>query len=134
MKLNFVKPHKIITYSAYSDNCYFHFFYQLSDWGFTKFFFRQILKVSAFYLEKQKSFTPKKNSFKPLSISKQKRFAYQPKFQWRLWHAPSEIILPYCGMIVQGFRLKHVTRSAISETIFRSICTAFFILRLLKVS
>ena len=25
-------------------------------WGFTKFFFKQMLKISAFYLEKQKSF------------------------------------------------------------------------------
>ena len=32
-------------------------------WGFTKFIFKQILKVSAFYLEKQKSFIPKKNIF-----------------------------------------------------------------------
>ena len=32
-------------------------------WGFTKFIFKQILKVSAFYLEKQKSFIPKKNVF-----------------------------------------------------------------------
>ena len=31
-----------------------------------------MLKVSAFYLEKQKSFIPKKISFKPLSISEQK--------------------------------------------------------------
>ena len=30
-------------------------------WGFKKFFFKQIIKVSAFYLEKQKSFIPKKN-------------------------------------------------------------------------
>ena len=29
-------------------------------WGFTNFNFKQILKVSAFYLEKQKSFIPKK--------------------------------------------------------------------------
>ena len=29
LKLNFVKPHKISTHSAYSDNCYFHFFYQV---------------------------------------------------------------------------------------------------------
>ena len=29
-------------------------------WGFTKFFFQKMLKVSAFYLEKQKSFIPKK--------------------------------------------------------------------------
>ena len=32
-------------------------------WGFTKFYFKQFLKVSAFYLEKQKSFISKKNSF-----------------------------------------------------------------------
>ena len=29
--------------------------------GFTKFFFKKILKVSAFYLEKQKSVIPKNN-------------------------------------------------------------------------
>ena len=44
---------------------YFHYFYLMSYWikilwGFTKFFFKQILKFSAFYLEKQKSFIPKK--------------------------------------------------------------------------
>ena len=33
-----------------------------------------MLKISAFYLEKQKSFIPKKNIFRPLSISKQKSF------------------------------------------------------------
>ena len=32
-----------------------------------------MLKVSAFYLEKQKSFIPKKIFFRPLSISKQKK-------------------------------------------------------------
>ena len=35
-----------------------------------------MLKVSAFYLEKQKSFIPKKILFRPLSISKQKSFVY----------------------------------------------------------
>ena len=49
-------------------NCYFPFFYQLSDWaeilqGFMKFNFKLNLKVSAFYLEKQKSFIPKKKFF-----------------------------------------------------------------------
>ena len=39
----------------------FSFFYRMSDWvkilwGFTKFFFKQMLKISAFYLVKQKSF------------------------------------------------------------------------------
>ena len=43
----------------------FSFFYWLFDWveilwGFMKFLFKQMLKVSAFYLEKQKSFIPKK--------------------------------------------------------------------------
>ena len=37
--------------------------------------FKLNLKVSAFYLEKQKSFILKKN-FKPMSISKQKSFVY----------------------------------------------------------
>ena len=60
-----MKPHKISTHSAYSDNCYFPFFYRLSVWveilwGFTKFYFKQMLKVSAFYLKKQNSFIPKK--------------------------------------------------------------------------
>ena len=59
LKNNFVKPHNISTHSAHSDNFYFHFFYPLSDWveilwGFTKFFFKQMLKISIFYLEKQK--------------------------------------------------------------------------------
>ena len=32
-------------------------------WGFTKFICKQMLKVSAFYHEKQKSFIPKKKYF-----------------------------------------------------------------------
>ena len=40
-KLKFMKPRKISTHLAYSDKCYFHLFYQLSDWveilwGFAK--------------------------------------------------------------------------------------------------
>ena len=67
LKMNFVKLHKVSTYSAHSDNCYLHFFFWLFDWveilwGFTKLTFKQILKVSASYLEKQKSFTPKDQS------------------------------------------------------------------------
>ena len=62
LKNNFMKPHKI---STQSDN---HGNKKLSEWaewveilwGFTKFFFQQLLKISAFYLEKQKSFIPKK--------------------------------------------------------------------------
>ena len=53
-------------------------------WGFTKFYFKGMLKVPAFYLEKQKSFIPKKIFFKPLSISKQKSFVYWPNFLWRI--------------------------------------------------
>ena len=41
--------------------------------------FKLNLKVSAFYLEK-KSFIPKKNFFKPFSISKQKSFVYWRNF------------------------------------------------------
>ena len=63
----------------------FHFFHRLSDWveilwGFMKSFFKQMLKVSAFYLEKQKGFIPKKIFFKPLSMSKQKSFVTYPIF------------------------------------------------------
>ena len=60
-----------ITYTKRSSEC-------LSEWaeisqGFTKIFFKNILKVSAFYLEKQKSFIPKIRFFNSLSISKQKK-------------------------------------------------------------
>ena len=60
LKKNFVKPHEI---SAHSDNFYFHFFYLLSDWveilwGITKFFFKQRLKILAFYLENKIFFRP----------------------------------------------------------------------------
>ena len=53
--------------------------------GFTKFFFKQILNVSAFYLKKQKIFIPPNKIFKLLSISKQKSLVYWPNFQWRIW-------------------------------------------------
>ena len=39
-----------------------------------------MLKVSAFYHEKQKSFIPKKIFFKQLSIQKQKSFFTDPIF------------------------------------------------------
>ena len=61
-----MKPHKISTHLAYSENSNFHlFFFRLSDWveilqGFTKFNFKLNLRVSAFYLENKKSFIPKK--------------------------------------------------------------------------
>ena len=48
-------------------------------WNLSTFCFKQMLKFSAFYLEKQKSFIPKKK-FRPLSISKQKSFVYWLNF------------------------------------------------------
>ena len=59
-------------------------------WGFMKFFFKQMLKVSVFYLEKQKKYIPKKIFFKPLSITKQKIFVYWLNFQGRFWENPQQ--------------------------------------------
>ena len=59
-----------------------------------KFFFKQMLIVSAFYLEKQKSFIPKKIFLKPLSISKQRSFVYWPNFQWRFWAKHYNFLFP----------------------------------------
>ena len=61
-------------------NSYFHFFSRLSDWveilwGFTKFNFKMNLKVSAFYLEKQKSFIPKKIFLSRCQHQNKKRFS-----------------------------------------------------------
>ena len=53
--------------------------------GFTKFFFKQMLKVPGFYFEKQKRFISKKTYLKLLSISKQKK-VYRPNLQWRFWY------------------------------------------------
>ena len=85
-----MKPHKISTHLAYSDNCYFHVFYRLSDWveilqGFTKFNFKRNLKVSAFYLEKQKSFIPKKNIFLVVVNIKTKKLCLLTQFPGRFW-------------------------------------------------
>ena len=72
-----MKPHKIWAHSAHTDNFYFDFFYGFSEWaeilwGFTKLEIKKMLNISAVYLEKQKSFIPKKNS-KP----RVNRFQYQ---------------------------------------------------------
>ena len=88
LKENFMKPHNIWTHSAHSDNFHFHFFKQLSDWveilwGFTKFFFKQMLKVSAFYLKKQKCFIPIINIFQAVVTIKAKKLAYWPNLNWR---------------------------------------------------
>ena len=120
-----MKPHKISSYSVHSEFFYFHFFYPLSNWveilwGFTKFFFKQILKVSAFYLEKQKSFIPKKKKNKQLSISKQKSFVYRPNFQWRFWGIPC--------YSYKSFKVlkKHLAYSKQSPNDILSICFLFF--------
>ena len=65
-------------------------------WGFTKFYFQPFLNISAFYLEKQKSFIPKKKILKPLSISKQKSFVYCLNFLegFGLSISSSKIVLP----------------------------------------
>ena len=79
------------TYQKFNTFIYlFHFFHRLSVWieilrGFTKLLFKQMLKVSDFYLEKQKKIIPKKIFFRPLSISKQKSFVSRPNFQGRFW-------------------------------------------------
>ena len=72
-------------YSAHSDNFYYHFFYPLSDqveilWGYSNFFFEQMLNVSAFYLEKQKSIIPKKAKSELALISKQPALCTDPIF------------------------------------------------------
>ena len=89
-----MKPHKISTHSVYSDNCYFHFFLWVVwlSWNFVRFhiiLFQTALKVSTFYLEKQKSFIPKKVFFKPCVNIKTKIFVYwlnfQGRFCWKLF-------------------------------------------------
>ena len=88
-----MKPYKISTPSAHSDNFYLNFFYWLSDWVeilwcFRKCFFKQMLKVSAFYIEKQKSFIPKRIRFYQ-SISKQKVLLTDPIFIKGFWYQGS---------------------------------------------
>ena len=92
----------------------------LSNWGFMKFYLKQILKISAFYLEKQKSFIPKRIWSKPWSLNRPKEFqqmafavpifsegfAYHVVRQWLSSHIPagkagfhktkSVFFSPYC--------------------------------------
>ena len=56
-----------------------------SLWGFTNCFFKLNLKVSAFYLEKQKSFISKKFFLSRCQYQNKKSFDYWPNFQWRFW-------------------------------------------------
>ena len=77
--------HNFNSFSLFRQLLFSFFFFGLSDWvetlwGFMKFFFKLILKVSAIYLQKQKSFIPKKMFFKPFSIPKQKRLVYWRNF------------------------------------------------------
>ena len=55
-------------------------------WGFTKFNFKLNLKVSAFYLEKQKSFIPKKICFWPYRQDTSKRWRVPSQFSRRFWY------------------------------------------------
>ena len=56
-KFQLIQLIQIICISIFSTCC-------LIEWGFTKFFFKKMLKVSALYLEKQKSFISKKIWFR----------------------------------------------------------------------
>ena len=77
-------------------------------WSFTKFNFKLMLKVSAFYLEKQKIFIPKKNIFLAVVSKCAKRDPKDgvscPNFQWRFWCRD-----PVCGK-------KHLTSAAVIFT------------------
>ena len=44
------------------------------SWNFVRFFFKQMLKISVFYLIKQKSFIPKKIWFRPESLNRLREF------------------------------------------------------------
>ena len=86
-----MKPHKISTHLAYSDNCYFHVFLSVVwlSWNFGRFceilFQTDAESFSFLSWNTKKVLFLKKIFFKPFSISKQKRFVYWPNFQWRFW-------------------------------------------------
>ena len=117
-----MKPHKISTHSSYSDSCHFHFCYGLSDWfeilwGVTKFFFKPILKISAFYLEKQKSFIPKKLSC--CRYQNKKALFTSSIFLGRFWYFHDS----FCGWLLQFIEARvscetHETYSG--STLFKS--------------
>ena len=52
----------------------------LNELNELKFFFKQLLKFSAFYLEKQKSFIPKKNFFQAVVNIKTKKLCLPTQF------------------------------------------------------
>ena len=77
-----MKPHKVSSYSAHLGNCYFQIFYKLSDWveilwGSTKFL---MLKITGFYLVKQKSFIPKKKFLSRCQYQNKKALLTGPIF------------------------------------------------------
>ena len=72
-----------------------------------------MLKVSAFYLGKPKSFIPRKIFFWPLSISKQKSYVYWLNFLGRFW--PS--------------RLCHCTKLRRAEILYGDNLEAFLLLK-----
>ena len=76
----------------------FCFFYPLSNcveilWGFTKFFFKQLLKVSAFYLEKQKSRIPKK-----YDLGRRLKIGQESSNRWRLLSQCSVKVLVFSSL------------------------------------
>ena len=78
------------SFSLFRQLLFSSFFYRLSDWveilqGFTKFNFKLNLKVSAFYLEKQKSFIPKKKIFLAIVNIKTKNLCLLTQFSRRFW-------------------------------------------------
>ena len=129
MKKNFVKPHKISTHSDHSDNCYFHFFYQLSDsrlsWNFCEVsrnsFSNRFWKFQLSILKNKKVLFLKNIFFKPLSISKQKSFVYHPNFRWRFWVYPPCFKAknkPESGLIKNGDPLSYCLACKTSIWIF----------------
>ena len=71
------------------------FFYLLSDWveifwGFTKFFFKQLLKVSI--LKNKRVLCIPKKIFKPLSNTKTKQLCLPTQFSGRFWLTTHEIL------------------------------------------
>ena len=116
-----MKPHKI---SGHSDTFHIHFFYPLYDWveilwGFMKFYFKQLLIISAFCLEKQKSFIPKnytipkwttQNISVQLTTPPWKKHLFSSKaglfcdssFSWTSFHTAESLHTVSFGWILSG--------------------------------
>ena len=101
MKLNFVKPHKISTCLADSDNCYFHFF--LIKLRFHEILFQTDSESFSLLSWKTKKFYSWKKNSKPFSKSKQKSFVY-----WRNFPEGFGLMvknsLDFCMKIVNMFK------------------------------